>query len=84
MILNSMENSLRVDFKVVGCEERGIFYSETNRAIIYLNSHESLDDIYQTIQHEVIHYCLRDMEDIDELQEESVIFSMAWGNLSIS
>ena len=69
---------------VFGGEERGIYYSETHRAIIYLNNHESLDDIYCTIQHEVIHHIVRNMENIDELQEESLIFRMAWAEFSIS
>ena len=79
-----MENPLHVDFKVFGKEDRGCYYQETHRAIIYLNNHESLDDIRRTITHEVIHHCLRDMEDIDEIQEEAVIFSVQWAELSIS
>ena len=79
-----MDNILSVDFNVFGKEERGIYYSETHRAIIYLNNHESLDDIYQTITHELIHHCLRDYEGIDEMQEERLIFCMNWAVLSIS
>ena len=79
-----MDNQLNVDFKVFGKEERGIYYSETRRAIIYLNNHESLDDVYKTITHELIHHCLRDYEDIDEMQEERLIFCMNWAVLSIS
>ena len=78
-----MDNPLSVDLKVFGKDERGIYYQETHRAIIYLNNHESIDDVFHTIQHEVIHHCLRDMEDIDEIQEESVIFNMAWAEISI-
>ena len=79
-----MDSPLNVDFKVFGKEERGIYYQETRRAIIYLNNHESLDDIYKTITHEIIHHCLRDYNDIDELQEERLIFCMNWAILSIS
>jgi len=79
-----MDNQLNVDFKVFGKEERGIYYPETHRAIIYLNNHESLDDVYKTITHELIHHCLRDYEDIDEMQEERLIFCMNWAILSIS
>jgi len=79
-----MDNQLNVDFKVFGKEERGIYYSETRRAIIYLNNHESLDDIYKTITHELIHHCLKDYDEIDEEQEERLIFCMNWGDLSIS
>ena len=79
-----MDNQLNVDFKVFGKEERGIYYPETHSAIIYLNNHESLDDVYKTITHELIHHCLRDYEDIDEMQEERLIFCMNWAVLSIS
>ena len=79
-----MDRPLCVDFKVFGKEERGIYYQETRRAIIYLNNHESLDDIYKTITHEIIHHCLRDYNDIDESQEERLIFCMNWAILSIS
>ena len=78
-----MDNPLSVDLKVFGKDERGIYYQETHRAIIYLNNHESIDDVFHTITHEVIHHCLRDYEEIDEIQEESLIFSMAWAEISI-
>jgi hypothetical protein len=72
---------MRMDFRTNGCDERGIYYGETERILVFLNSHESLDDIHKTITHEVIHYCLdhHEMIDpIDEDQEERLIFQMAW------
>lgn len=79
-----MEKTFSIDFKIFGKEDRGIYYHETNRAVVYLNNHESLPDIYKTIQHEVIHHCLRDYEEIDEGQEELLIFNMAWAEYSLA
>ena len=72
---------MKIDFRTNGCDERGIYYPDTKRILVYLNSHESLDDIHKTITHEVIHFCLdkHEMIDpIDEDQEERLIFQMAW------
>ena len=77
-------NRLNVDFKVFGKEDRGCYYEESFRAIIYLNNHESLDDIYHTITHEVLHHCIRNLKGMDEEHEESLIFAMSWADLSIS
>lgn len=79
-----MTKQLSVDFKVCGNDERGVYYEETRRAIIYLNGHESIEDLLCTITHEVIHHCVRNVKNIDELQEESLIFAMAWAEYSIS
>ena len=78
------ENAL-VDFKIGG-ENRGMFYSETNRCLIYLHQHESVEDIYKTIQHELIHFALEKMDesdDMDEEQEEKLIFHMAWADFAL-
>jgi hypothetical protein len=47
--------------------------------------HESLDDIYKTINHEVYHHCigLWDEVKMDEDQEEYLIFQLAWAHLSL-
>ena len=76
---------LSVDFRVRNTDERGIYYEETERAIIYLPMHESLDDIYKTINHEVYHHCfaLWDEVKMDEDQEEKVIFNLQWAEISI-
>ena len=46
--------------------------------------HETLEDVYRTITHEVIHHCLRDLDNIDEDQEELLIFNMAWAEYSLA
>ena len=77
--------SALVDFKIGG-ENRGMFYSETNRCLIYLHQHESVEDIYKTIQHELIHFALEKMDesdDMDEEQEEKLIFHMAWADFAL-
>lgn len=77
--------SALVDFKLGG-ENRGMFYSETNRCLIYLHQHESIEDIYKTIQHELIHFALEKMDesdDMDEEQEEKLIFHMAWADFAL-
>lgn len=74
-----------MDLKTTGCDERGVFYSETGRILIYLNNHETLDDILSTITHELIHKCINDFDEtLDEAQEEALIYNMAWANHSIA
>tara|TARA_Y100000590_G_C15471416_1_gene920311 strand:+ start:340 stop:594 length:255 start_codon:yes stop_codon:yes gene_type:complete len=76
-----------VDFRTIGGENRGIYYSETKRCLVYLPNHETIDDIYQTITHELVHYCLDVFdvtEEIDEDMEERVIFNLAWAELDLS
>lgn len=80
-----MDNSVSVDLRIYG-EDRGCYYSETHRCLINLNNHESIDDVYKTIQHELIHYCIDDLgenEHMDEGQEEALIFNMQWASCSI-
>jgi len=36
-----------------------------------------MQDIYDTINHEVLHYCLKD-EDIDDYMEHDPIFKLQW------
>jgi predicted SprT family Zn-dependent metalloprotease len=80
-----MDNNVTVDFRVYGID-RGDYYSESNRCIINLNTHESIDDIFKTIQHELIHFCIDDLgenDDMDEDQEERLIFNMQWAFYSL-
>ena len=73
-----------VDFKLGG-ENRGIFYNETSRCLIYLSNHENLEDIYKTITHELLHYCLDENSvQIDEEQEEKLIFNIQWAEYSLA
>lgn len=72
-----------VDFRIFG-EDRGVYYDESERILIFLNKHESMDDIYKTITHEVIHHCINVANVVmDEDQEESLIFQMAWAEFSL-
>ena len=59
------------DFKIVG-EDRGCYYDETDRCLIYLHHHESLSDLYMTVQHEIIHFCLAKIEESDDMDEIQV------------
>lgn len=80
-----MNNNTVVDFRIYGVD-RGCYYTETKRCIINLNNHESIEDVYKTIQHELIHFCIDDMGengDMDEDQEEKLIFNMQWAFCSI-
>ena len=76
---------LIVDFQVRFADERGIYFQDTKRALIYLPMHESLDDIYKTINHEVYHHCFAQWDEVkmDEDQEEYLIFQIAWAHLSL-
>jgi len=66
-------------------ENRGIFYEETGRIIVYLKNHETLDDILSTIQHEFVHKCIADFEEtLDDDQEEKLIYQMAWAEDSLA
>lgn len=73
---------LHIDFKCRKDDNRGIYYGETKRALIYLGMHESLADVFKTINHEVYHHCFAELgeaENMDEDQEEAMIFNLAWG-----
>jgi hypothetical protein len=68
----------------VGGEDRGVFFPSTKRIIVYLDGHECIEDIYKTIQHEVIHLAIDNLdEELDDDQEEKAIFAMAWAEESI-
>ena len=70
-----------VDFKTFGKGEAGIYFGSSGRILIYLNNHESLTDILKTIQHELIHHAIaRCEEEMDEDQEEKLIYFMAWAD----
>ena len=77
---------LTVDFKIRSGDNRGIYYAETSRALIYLPLHESIEDLYKTINHEVYHHCLEEngeSDKMDEEQEEKTIFFLQWADVSI-
>ena len=75
-----------VDFKIVG-ENRGMFYEETGRCLIYLSNHENIEDIYKTLAHEVFHHCFSIMDEdeyMDEMSEEALIFNLQWAEFSLA
>jgi len=66
------------DFRVCG-DDRGVYYPETDRIIIFLNQHETLDDLLSTITHEYIHFCIGESGELmDDDQEERIIYVMSW------
>jgi hypothetical protein len=66
------------DFRVYGTD-RGNYFSETDRIIIFLSPHETLDDLLSTITHEYIHFCINESGEImDDDQEERLICIMSW------
>ena len=77
---------LTVDFKCSKDDNRGIYYSETNRALIYLAMHETLEDVIKTVNHETFHHCFDkngESESMDEEQEEKLIFNIQWADMAI-
>ena len=77
---------LTVDLKCRGDENRGIYYEETKRCLVFLSMHETLEDVYRTITHEVIHHCfsiLNEVDNMDEAMAESLIFNMQWADVAI-
>lgn len=76
-----LDSDLKVDIKTNGDSNRGIYYGDSQRLILYINKHESLDDFLKTINHELIHHCINICEEeIDEDQEEHLIFMMNWAD----
>tara|TARA_R100000808_G_scaffold9592_2_gene26202 strand:- start:5002 stop:5241 length:240 start_codon:yes stop_codon:yes gene_type:complete len=76
-----------MDLRINGYDDdnRGIFYEETGRIIVYLKNHETLDDIMSTIQHEFVHKCIADFDEtLDDDQEEKLIYQMAWAEDSLA
>ena len=76
---------LTVDFRCRKDDNRGIFYEETKRCLIFLGSHETLEDLYKTITHEVLHYCFLDddIDTMDEEQEETLVFFAQWADVAL-
>ena len=78
---------LKLDLRARRDDNRGIYYGETIRAFVYLAMHETVEDIYKTINHEVFHHCFAEVgeaEDMDEDQEERLIFCLQWADLSLA
>ena len=67
-------------------DNRGIYYSETERAIIYHPTHETIEDIYKTITHETFHHCFEkagETDSMDEAMEEALIYNLQWAEYSL-
>ena len=74
-----MKDSLNMTFSLDHGDNRGIYYEETHRSIIYPRQHETLADLFKTMVHETIHHCIEQLEEtMDEAQEEATIFWMQW------
>ena len=60
-------------------------YEGKKRVIIYPHQHETLSDLYATITHELIHYCIEryKMVDMDEFEEHDLIFTTMWAEYYI-
>ena len=78
--------NLSTDFKIDHNENRGIYYEETKRCIIYLPMHETIYDVYKTITHEMLHAIFDNSAEIptmDEDQEEKLIFFTQWAEIGL-
>ena len=77
---------LKIELRCRKDENHGIYHSETKRAIINLGTHESLDDLFKTINHETFHHCFveaDEIDDMDEDQEERMIYCIQWAEFSL-
>ena len=62
-------------------EDQGTYYPDSNRCVVYLNKHESAEDIVKTIDHEVFHYCVDKLDiKIDDEQEHKAIYYLQWAD----
>lgn len=75
---------VNIDFKLTDHRDgqvKGITHFDGNRRIIiYPHHHETIEDIYSTITHELIHYCIDryKMVEMDSYQEHDLIFKSLW------
>ena len=78
--------NLTTNFVVRPSDNRGMYYENTRRVLIYLPQHENIEDIYKTLAHEVFHHCFSIMdedENMDESSEEALIFNLQWADWSL-
>ena len=78
----------RQDFKISSLYDnnRGIYYPETKRSIVFLAPHENVEDIISTAVHETIHSIIDDIDtegELDDDIEHDIIRKMQWANYSI-
>lgn len=72
---------MKIDFKMEKGEDRGCYYDETDRILIYPFQHENLLDLLYTITHELLHHAMRRTEEtLDNEQEEVGIYYVQWAD----
>ena len=79
--------NLTTNFLIRPNENRGMYFEQTRRVMIYLPQHENIEDIYKTISHEVFHHCFSIMDEdeyMDEISEETLIFNLQWAEYSLA
>ena len=74
---------LSMMFSLDSGENRGLYFEDTQRAIIYVRQHETLPDLYKTITHEALHHCFKELaldekDTLDEDTEERIISWIQW------
>ena len=74
---------LIMSFSLDKGENRGLYFEDTQRAIIYVRQHETLPDLYKTMTHEALHHCFKELEldekdTLDEEMEEVIISWLQW------
>jgi len=77
------------DFKITSiyANNRGIYYPETKRSIVFLAPHENVEDIISTAVHETIHSVIDDIDtegELDEDIEHDIISKMIWAEYSLT
>ena len=77
--------NLSTDFKIDHNENRGIYYEETKRCVIYVPMHETIEDLLKTIDHEVYHHCFNITDGFEgeknNLNQRSTINGWKYNNL---
>ena len=74
---------LIMSFSLDAGENRGLYFEDTQRAIIYVRQHETLPDLYKTMTHETLHHCFKELvldekDTLDEDTEEIIISWIQW------
>ena len=68
-----------IDFRFDGTENRGMYYPDTERILIFPTQHECIEDMLYSITHETIHYALDKAEEtLDDDMEEKIIYRIQW------
>mgnify|MGYP001162197767 FL=1 len=68
-----------IDFRFDSQENRGMYYPDTERILIFPTQHENVEDMLYSITHETIHYALdKADETLDDDMEEKIIYRIQW------